>query len=237
MPHASFRLVKLTRGIKTGPFPALIYPCSAHPDGTVKRAAGLDLGPVTPEIAGSSPVGPANLKLSCAATSRRFVFPQGRLENWRSQSHSQGRQFREQNSARTRDKTAKCFAFRRECSTEKRVTTPLKCERRALARPGRGCEGRRVSMARIGARVAAREGHARLRGGSASSCASSARDASSGDVRPFGRLRRRAERVTRPRHRPPSCHGRGTSTPTRTPIANTTPMKKPDERYAMRRAS
>ena len=36
--------------------------------------SGLALRPVTPEVAGSSPVGPAKLKLSCAATSRRFVF-------------------------------------------------------------------------------------------------------------------------------------------------------------------
>lgn len=31
----------------------------------------------------TSPVGAANLKLSCAASSRRFVFSEGRLENWR----------------------------------------------------------------------------------------------------------------------------------------------------------
>jgi len=36
--------------------------------------SNLDLRPVTPEVAGSSPVGPAKLKPSCAATSRRFVF-------------------------------------------------------------------------------------------------------------------------------------------------------------------
>src|SRR5256885_7993219 len=34
----------------------------------------LDLRPVTPEVAGSSPVGPAKVKDSCAATSRRLCF-------------------------------------------------------------------------------------------------------------------------------------------------------------------
>jgi hypothetical protein len=47
-----------------------------------------DLRPVTPEIAGSSPVGPAKLKHSPAATSAAFVFSEGRLENCRLTSHS-----------------------------------------------------------------------------------------------------------------------------------------------------
>ena len=38
----------------------------------------LDLRPVTPEVAGSGPLGPSRLKHSCAATSRRFYFEAAR---------------------------------------------------------------------------------------------------------------------------------------------------------------
>ena len=145
------------------------------------------LRPVTPEVAGSSPVGPANLKHSCAATSRRFVFPEGRLENWRlAKSLARPPISRAEFCADPRPKRRNVSHFGVSVPRKKRVTTALKNERGARTRPGRACEVRRFSMARIGARVAAREGHARLRGGSASSCASGARDASRGDVRPFG---------------------------------------------------
>ena len=47
------------------------------------REGVIDLRPVTPEVAGSSRVGPANLKHSRAATSAAFVFLRPTLKNWR----------------------------------------------------------------------------------------------------------------------------------------------------------
>ena len=96
--------------------------------------------PVTPEVAGSSLVGPTNLKLSCAATSRRFVFSEGRLENWRLTKSVARSRFSRANFERTATKIVKCSRFRRECSTEKRVTSALESEREARARPGEGYE-------------------------------------------------------------------------------------------------
>ena len=97
------------------------------------------LRPVTPEVAGSSPVGPANLKLSCAATSRRFVFSEGRLENWRlAKSLARSRISRAKFCADPRPKRRNVSHFGVECSTEKTChDAHLKASAEARARPGR----------------------------------------------------------------------------------------------------
>jgi hypothetical protein len=65
-----------------------------------KCPEALDLRPVTPEVAGSSPVGPANRKHSPAATWRLSCFQRVARESCNSQADSQGRDSRARKPSR-----------------------------------------------------------------------------------------------------------------------------------------
>ena len=86
--------------------------------------------PVTPEVAGSSPVRPAKGKLSYAATSRRFVFLGGALENCRlAKRLTRSLMPRAETCANPRPKRCRVARFRPYVPRIERTARALKSER------------------------------------------------------------------------------------------------------------